>query len=78
MLLDEGHIDGMCRAAVRGGLAVEDALVLATHNGSRLPRAARLGAIAPGYRADFCLLSDDGAFARRGSITDGRLVAARR
>ena len=30
VLLEEGHIDGMCRTAVTGGLAVEDALVLAT------------------------------------------------
>src|SRR4029453_11758192 len=32
MLLEEGHIDGMCRTAVAGGLALEDPLVLASHN----------------------------------------------
>ena len=58
VLLDEGHIDGMCRAAVRAGLAVEDALVLASHNGAVCHGLDDVGAIAPGYRADFALLPD--------------------
>src|SRR5215207_1844876 len=44
VLLDEGHIDGMCRAAVRAGLAVEDALVLASHNGAACHGLSGLGA----------------------------------
>ena len=75
VLLDEGHIDGMCRAAVTGGLAVEDALVLASHNGAACHGLAGVGAIAPGYRADFCLLPD-ADFRPSRVYADGRLVAA--
>ena len=75
VLLDEGHIDGMCRAAVDGGLAVEDALVLATRNGAACHGLAGVGAIAPGYRADFCLLPDPG-FRPSRVYAGGRLVAA--
>ncbi len=76
VLLDEGHIDGMCRAAVRAGLAAEDALVLATHNAAACHGLLDLGAIAPGYRADFALLSDLTEFAPSRVFKDGRLVAA--
>jgi adenine deaminase len=75
VLLDEGHIDGMCRAAVDGGLAVEDALVLASHNGAACHGLAGVGAIAPGYRADFCLLPD-ADFRPSRVYANGRLVAA--
>ena len=74
VLLDEGHIDGMCRAAVRAGLAVEDALVLASHNGAACHGLSGVGAIAPGYRADFALIADD-AFRPKRVYNDGRLVA---
>lgn len=57
VLIDEGHIDGMCRAAVNAGLSVEDVLVLASHNGAACHGLAGVGAIAPGYRADFALLA---------------------
>jgi adenine deaminase len=75
VLLDEGHIDGMCRTAVRAGVALEDALVLASHNGAACHRLHDVGAIAPGYRADFLLLPD-GGFVPDRVYKDGRLVAA--
>ncbi|MGH2761980.1 MAG: adenine deaminase [Thermoleophilaceae bacterium] len=75
VLLDEGHIDGMCRAAVRAGVALEDALVLASHNGATCHGLADVGAIAPGYRADFSILSDTALRPER-VYKDGRLVAA--
>jgi len=75
VLLDEGHIDGMCRAAVRAGLSVEDALVLAGPNGAACHRLPGIGAIAPGYLADFSLMADAGFRAER-VYKDGRLVAA--
>jgi adenine deaminase len=74
VLLDEGHIDGMCRAAVRAGLALEDALVLATQNGAACHGLRDVGAVAPGYRADFSLISDDDLRPAR-VYKDGRLVA---
>ena len=75
VLLDEGHIDGMCRTAVRAGLSVEDALVLAGPNGAACHRLPGIGAIAPGYLADFSLMADAGFRAER-VYKDGRLVAA--
>ena len=75
MLVDEGHIDGMCRAAVSAGLALEDALVMATHNGAACHALSGVGAIAPGYRADFSILAGDELRPDR-VYKDGRLVAA--
>jgi adenine deaminase len=75
VLLDEGHIDGMVRAAVRAGVALEDALVLATHNGAACHGLSGIGAIAPGYPADFSLMPDAGLVPER-VYKDGRLVAA--
>jgi adenine deaminase len=75
VLLDEGHIDGMCRAAVRAGLPLEDALLLASHNGAACHRLWDIGAIAPGYRADFSLISGAELVPER-VYKDGRLVAA--
>ena len=74
VLVDEGHIDGMCRTAVRAGLAVEEALVLASHNGALCHGLDDVGAIAPGYRADFALLLDD-TFRPARVYKDGRVVA---
>jgi adenine deaminase len=75
VLLDEGHIDGMCRAAVRAGLPLEDALLLASHNGAACHRLWDIGAVAPGYRADFSLVPDAELVPER-VYKDGRLVAA--
>ncbi|HZG48909.1 MAG TPA: adenine deaminase [Thermoleophilaceae bacterium] len=75
VLLAEGHINGMCRTAVRAGLALEEALVLATHNGAACHGLAGVGAVAPGYRADFSLLSDTAGFRPERVYKDGRLVA---
>jgi adenine deaminase len=75
VLLDEGHIDGMCRAAVRAGLPLEDALLLASHNGAACHRLWDIGAIAPGYRADFSLIPDAELVPER-VYKDGRLVAS--
>jgi adenine deaminase len=75
VLLEEGHIDGMCRLAVRAGLAPEDALLLASHNGAACHGLQGIGAIAPGYRADFSLVRDT-EFVPERVYKDGRLVAA--
>jgi adenine deaminase len=76
VLLDEGHIDGMCRAAVRSGVSIEDALVLAGHHGAACHRLPGIGALAPGYLADFSLMADDATFRAECVYKDGRLVAA--
>ncbi|HWL95467.1 MAG TPA: adenine deaminase, partial [Phycisphaerae bacterium] len=57
-LLDEGHIDFMIRTAIEQGMDPILAIRLATWNTARYFRIPRLGAIAPGYAADFALLDD--------------------
>ena len=75
VLFGEGHIDGMCRTAVAAGVPVEDALVLASSGGAACHGLRDLGAIAPGYRADFALHPDT-EFRPSRVYKDGRLVAA--
>jgi adenine deaminase len=53
-----GHINGMVREAVAAGVRAEDAVVLASYNPAQWHRLWRLGAIAPGYKADVLLLPD--------------------
>ena len=57
-IADEGHINGMVRAAVAYGIAPEDALVMASHNPALWHGLAHLGAVAPGYQADMLVLAD--------------------
>ena len=75
VLVEEGSIDSMVRAAVEWGLPVEDALVLATSNAAAAHGLTDLGAIAPGYRADFALYPDE-PFRPSHVFRDGRLVGA--
>ena len=76
MLVEEGHIDAMCRQAVAEGIAPEDALVMATLHPARCHGLADLGAIAPGFRADLVVLEDLASF-RAGVVIAGGAVAAR-
>ena len=48
----------MVREAVAAGIPPEDAVVLASYNPAQWHRLWRLGAIAPGYRADLLVLPD--------------------
>jgi adenine deaminase len=57
-IVEEGHLDQMLRKAVAGGVAAEDALVMATLNAAEYHRLWRLGALAPGYQADVVVLED--------------------
>ena len=74
-LLREGHIDQMCRVAVAEGIAPEDALLLATLHPALCHGLPRVGAIAPGYRADCVLLDDLSSFRAALVLKDGRVVA---
>ncbi len=76
MLVEEGHIDAMCRQAVAEGIAPEDALVMATLHPARCHGLADLGAVAPGFRADLAVLDDLVAFRASVVIAEG-VVAAR-
>ena len=74
-LLREGHIDQMCRVAVAQGISPEDALLLATLHPALCHGLPRVGAIAPGYRADCVLLDDLSSFRAALVLKDGRVVA---
>lgn len=57
-LADEGHIDHIVRRAVRLGLDPIAAITIATLNAASHYRRRDLGAIAPGYFADFIVFDD--------------------
>jgi len=54
----EGHMNSIVCAAVEQGVAVEDALVMATLNPALWHGLGHLGALAPGFQADLLLLPD--------------------
>ena len=74
-LLREGHIDQMCRVAVEEGIPAEDVLLMATLHPARCHGLLDRGAIAPGLRADFCLLDDLQDFRPAAVYKDGAVVA---
>jgi adenine deaminase len=74
LLLEEGHLNQMCRAAVAGGLAPEDALLLASLHPARCHGLRGHGAIAPGWLADLVLLPDLEGFRPEKVWARGRLV----
>jgi adenine deaminase len=51
-IIRDGHMDDCVRLAVAHGVAVEDALVLATSNPAQYHNLDHLGWLAPGYQAD--------------------------
>ncbi|MDQ6774087.1 MAG: adenine deaminase [Candidatus Dormibacteraeota bacterium] len=70
-LVREGHLDQMLRVAVEGGVAAEDAILMATLHPARCHGLARRGALAPGYRADVVLLDDLRRFEPRAVYVGG-------
>ena len=73
-LVEEGHLDQMLRVTVAEGVAVEDALLMATLNPARQHRLRRLGAIAPGYQADILVLESPDQFTPRAVYKRGRVL----
>lgn len=74
-LLFEGHMDHLVRTAVRKGLPPVTAVQLASLNTARYFGFRDLGAVAPGYRADFLLLDDLESFTVHAVYKNGRKVA---
>jgi adenine deaminase len=70
-----GHLDGLLRRVVAGGVppavAVRHAALVPARHYGLFDR----GAVAPGYRADLVLVEDPSGFRVRAVIKDGRLVA---
>jgi adenine deaminase len=52
LILERGHVNDCVRLAVEHGVAIEDALVLATMNAAEYHNFHHLGILAPGYQAD--------------------------
>ena len=74
-IADEGHVNSMVREAVAFGIAPEDALVMASHNAALCHGLDRVGAIAPGYRADVVVLPDLETFEPELVLKAGRRLA---
>ena len=75
MLVEEGHIDAMCRQAVAAGIAPEAALLMATLHPARCHGLLDLGAVAPGFRADLAVLEDLTSFKAAVVVAGGRVAA---
>ncbi|GAA0180233.1 adenine deaminase [Clostridium sediminicola] len=57
-ILHEGHIDNNIRLAIRGGVSPITAIRMATLNSAECYGLKNLGAIAPGYIADFIIVDN--------------------
>ncbi len=74
-LLTVGHINDVLRIAIQNGLDPVDAVKCATINNAREIHMQHLGAIAPGYVADLCVLPDLKAMNMHQVYYGGKLVA---
>ena len=75
-LVREGHINHMCRLAVAHGLGPEDAILLASLHPARYHGLTDMGAVAPGFKADFFLMPDLESFAPTHVFKEGTQVVA--
>lgn len=69
-----GHIDYIIRRAISLGVKPEYAYIMATYNAATYFRLPSLGALCPGYRADFILLDDFENVSISQVYKDGSLV----
>lgn len=74
-LRDEGHMDHALRLLLAGGIAPIDALRIASINAAQWFGMRGVGAVAPGYKADFVAFSSFGDFRAERVFKAGRLVA---
>ncbi len=72
---DQGHIDDVVRRAIAWGLDPVTAIQMASINTAQYFQLHRVGAVAPGYRADMLVLDDLGAVRVAQVYAAGRLVA---
>ena len=73
-LLEKGHMDYICREAVRMGADPIRTVQVACHHAARYFQLNNRGAIAPGYLADFAILKDLKDFQVEAVYKRGRLV----
>jgi adenine deaminase len=74
-LLAEGHIDSMVRRAIKKGVDPVTAIQMATLNPAEYFGLKRLGAVAPGKRADLVVFDNLEDFRVQQVYAAGRLVA---
>ncbi|HWP68409.1 MAG TPA: adenine deaminase C-terminal domain-containing protein, partial [Rectinemataceae bacterium] len=74
-LRDEGHMDHALRLLLEGGVAPIDAFRIASSNAARWFGMKGVGAVAPGYKADFVVFSSLKDFRAEMVFRRGRLVA---
>lgn len=74
-LLHAGHVDDILRLAIQGGIAPARAIRMATWNAAQYWKLDRVGAVAPGYRANLAFLRDLASVNVRATMYDGQLVA---
>lgn len=73
-LIRDGHINRILRKAVKLGLDPIVAVRMATLNTARYFNLKRIGAVAPGYKADMVLVKDLKDFKICAVIKDGKVV----
>lgn len=75
-LIRHGHLDGLLRRLVAGGVDPAVAVRHAAYVPARHYGLTDRGAVAPGYRADIVMVEDVRDFRVRTVIKDGRIAAA--
>ena len=75
-LLEKGHLSMILSKAMQHGLPPLEALASATIRASRYLGLRDLGALAPGYRADFLIMDDLAEFPPREVFVDGQRIAS--
>ena len=72
---EEGHINYILRRAVANGIPAIKAIQMATINAAETYRLPRVGAIAPGYRADMVLFDNLSDFNVKLVLTNGQMFS---
>ena len=74
-LAEEGHIDHIIRKAIKSGVKPSIAYQMATINAATYFHLPSVGAVCPGYRADFIILNDFNTVDIESVYKDGVKVA---
>ncbi len=73
-ILNIGHIDNNIRVAIKCGIDPIDAIKMATLNTAECYGLKNIGAIAPGYKADFLIVDNLAEFVIEDVYCQGKLV----
>ena len=74
-LIKEGHINFIIQKAIQNGMEPLRAIKLATINSARALGLDKIGALAPGYKADLIVFDDLNTFNIKKVYKDGEIVA---